>query len=567
MAFWQGLRIWKMNRLVKNGQPVPEWLSRLMEETCVLLPVRAPQIVLVRGISTPLLWAWGRPMLLWPAELSEQLSPEARRGVILHELAHLKRRDHWVGRLELVAGCLWWPNPLFWYVRHHLRENAELACDAWVVQTLPNGRRDYADALLTVCQNYSHPAVPLPALGMGKSTRRTLERRLTIILRDRVPFRVSWWGMIAVLLLGFLTLPGWSQSKKESPQLPEVESKDDAINVEADPAAGINAGDELAVPAAGIGEDRIKVPVVTKTGRQTIVIQSPPVKKADTTDSVVSQKQFKVEVQEELLGIEVVFPKTGRVGLLKDFLNDGKQQNIEYFLADTPHPTRNRDRRLQEIESKLQALLGELRELRGKKDATFTPQKAATITHQPPKVVERPITLSGFVRRLTGVAQQQDLAKAELAKAQAARRAALRQKEVEAKPAEVVETKTITLVQTTYNLSRFSGELLAALLKAIIKADVLQIQFSTRQQIVNAAGISVVAQTITLITTPETQEYIGRLIGLIEKAPRKKFRNRQNPATKGILPVNIPFRDFDREQSSEFVPDDQLKSNNTLRKR
>ena len=44
-----------------------------------------------------------------------------------------------------------------------------------------------------------------------------------------------------------------------------------------------------------------------------------------------------------------------------------------------------------------------------------------------------------------------------------------------AQPAEVVETKTITLVRTTYKLSRVDAKSLEALLKKIVKADVLQI--------------------------------------------------------------------------------------------
>ena len=48
--------------------------------------------------------------------------------------------------MELLAACVWWWNPLFWYVRQQVRENAELACDAWVVDAIPKGRRVYAEA-------------------------------------------------------------------------------------------------------------------------------------------------------------------------------------------------------------------------------------------------------------------------------------------------------------------------------------------------------------------------------------------------------------------------------------
>jgi hypothetical protein len=150
-----------------------------------------------------------------------------------------------------------------------------------------------------------------------------------MILRDRVPFRVSWWGMIAVLLLGFLTLPGWSQSKKvqskkETPEVQETESKDDVDVGLAEPAEGVDEFDELKVPA--------------KPAVNTVILKSEPVEKAETA-SLLDLNTF-------------ILHKI-----------DPANQNT----------ARNRDRRLQEIEKKLQSLLEELRELRGKKDATSPP--------------------------------------------------------------------------------------------------------------------------------------------------------------------------------------------------
>jgi len=77
-----------------------------------------------------MVWGLGRAQLLWPARLLEGMPAGWQRAVLAHELAHLKRRDHWVGWLQLAAACLWWWYPLFWYVRGQLRREAELACDA-----------------------------------------------------------------------------------------------------------------------------------------------------------------------------------------------------------------------------------------------------------------------------------------------------------------------------------------------------------------------------------------------------------------------------------------------------
>ena len=90
-------------------------------------------------------------MLLWPESILDKIPVAGRQAVIVHELAHVARRDHdRLGR----AGCLvpWWWNPLFWYVRHQLRENAELACDSWVTGLFPDGRRAYAQVLVDLAE-------------------------------------------------------------------------------------------------------------------------------------------------------------------------------------------------------------------------------------------------------------------------------------------------------------------------------------------------------------------------------------------------------------------------------
>src|SRR5207237_8805139 len=138
-----------------------------VEDLATRLRVRPPTASMVPGIGSPLLWCLGRPKLLWPAEGMELLKPDSIRGVIAHELAHLRRRDHWVGWITLLAGCVWRWNPLFWFIRGRLYVCAELACDAWVVGTLPEVRRAYAEALIEVLQLLVRKATPVPALGMG----------------------------------------------------------------------------------------------------------------------------------------------------------------------------------------------------------------------------------------------------------------------------------------------------------------------------------------------------------------------------------------------------------------
>ena len=217
IALIQFVRVLWMRRHVRCSMVAPPELTQRVSALSARLGIRPVGTRVVFGIGSPLIWSLGRPQLLWPAELDPAgMRGDSLRGLILHELAHVRRRDHWVAWLELAAGCLWWWNPLFWYVRHQLRENAELACDGWVVQTLPAGRRAYAEALLAVCEFISRRTNPMPAVGVSTGGRRFLERRLAMILRERTPLRLSRSGLLVLGLLAATALPVWSQKSPDA---------------------------------------------------------------------------------------------------------------------------------------------------------------------------------------------------------------------------------------------------------------------------------------------------------------------------------------------------------------
>ena len=167
---------------------------------------------MVDNLGTPMLWCLGRPKLLLPTRLVKTLSAERWRGILTHELAHLRRRDHWISRLELATGLFWWWNPVYWLTRARLDAEAELACDAWVVWALPKDRISYAEVLLDICSSLSQARPVAPVLSVA-GRGRFFERRLTMILHNHVPCRLSPLGLAAACLLLLVALPTWSAAK------------------------------------------------------------------------------------------------------------------------------------------------------------------------------------------------------------------------------------------------------------------------------------------------------------------------------------------------------------------
>ncbi len=224
------LRLRRFHRLLRHAVAAPESLRQRTQRLAEKLRLRrCPGVWLVPGRVAPMLWAaGGRPRILFPADLLQQIGVDQQNALLVHELAHLRRRDHWVRWLEFVAAGLYWWNPVLWFARRELREAEEQCCDAWVTAVLPGAGKTYATALLETLDFLSDapPAAPLLASGVGRVV--DLKRRLTMIMRGTTPRTLGWRGAAAVVGLGALLLPllpAWVQAQPASKTEAKTEVK------------------------------------------------------------------------------------------------------------------------------------------------------------------------------------------------------------------------------------------------------------------------------------------------------------------------------------------------------
>lgn len=178
-------------------------LARHVREVAARLGVPAPRVCVSREASGPFLWSLRGPVLVLPAVRG---LPEPT--VLAHELAHLRRRDHWTSWLELLVQAFHFWNPLFWLARRELHRAAELACDQWVVERFPAERRAFAAALVDTAERAARGAfVPRAAQAIGMD-RRDFEERLVRILRSGQGTRGRRLGLAIGALGALLSLPG-----------------------------------------------------------------------------------------------------------------------------------------------------------------------------------------------------------------------------------------------------------------------------------------------------------------------------------------------------------------------
>jgi beta-lactamase regulating signal transducer with metallopeptidase domain len=214
-------RVRRFARLLRFADPAPAQVQILARALGSRLGIsRYPRVWFVPGPLCPMLWAFaGQARLLIPANLWDRLDDAQRSTLLLHELAHYHRGDHWIRGLELLVTILFWWNPIAWWARHELREAEEQCCDAWVVWTLPQAARDYAIALMEAIDFVSKAPLAVPVLASPMGEFHDLKRRLLMIRQHDAPRALGWTGFSMICALAAILLPlSASLAQQEKPQ-------------------------------------------------------------------------------------------------------------------------------------------------------------------------------------------------------------------------------------------------------------------------------------------------------------------------------------------------------------
>jgi HEAT repeat protein/beta-lactamase regulating signal transducer with metallopeptidase domain len=213
-----------------------QWLSRHTERV-----TDAPWLPLARTLASglglsritflrsgkaamPMAWGILRPAVLMPSD-ADTWPSDRLRIVLLHELAHVKRRDCLTHMLAQLTCALYWFNPLAWIAARHLRTERERACDDLVLAAGTPGP-DYADQLLEIARVMRAGRFPAVFAGasLAMAQRSQLEGRLMAILDPTVPrsgvsrFRtVAASSLFACAVMPLAAVQPWEVVTREEP--------------------------------------------------------------------------------------------------------------------------------------------------------------------------------------------------------------------------------------------------------------------------------------------------------------------------------------------------------------
>jgi beta-lactamase regulating signal transducer with metallopeptidase domain len=205
LALTRVLAARRVTRIVRRARiPVPRSLARALTAITTGRHGRpGVRIVVSPEAAVPFVAGVWRPTIVFPVGV-ERWEDDRVRVVLLHELAHVSRRDL-VWRLVADVACaLHWLNPLVWVGAVRLRTESELACDAAVLAAgVP--AETYARELLGFVR--SHNGVSLLGGAIGISGSSTLRARLEAILSPPCPRTSALQIALACALGSMASLP------------------------------------------------------------------------------------------------------------------------------------------------------------------------------------------------------------------------------------------------------------------------------------------------------------------------------------------------------------------------
>lgn len=211
---------WVYTQRIRHYQVRPadavwrERLTLLIEQLGMRRPVSLLESALVRS---PVVVGALKPMILVPLGMLAFLSAEQVESILLHELAHIRRRDYLFNLVQHVVDTLFFFNPALIWVSSLIRAERENCCDDVAIRQT-NSRRRLIEALVSFHQY--EQSVRGYGLAFAAKENQVVRRVRRIVERTNHTLhageRALLIGGMMVLCGAFVTIRGGREAEKDA---------------------------------------------------------------------------------------------------------------------------------------------------------------------------------------------------------------------------------------------------------------------------------------------------------------------------------------------------------------
>ncbi len=144
-------RVYNLKRNDLSPLP-PGWMEVVLLAREKAGIIKTIKIRLSSRVSVPVVAGFFKPVVLFPLAVASSLTLEQVEEILLHELYHIRCKDHYINTLQHMLEILFFYHPVTWWISQVLSTQRESKVDEWVVRQTDNPV-NYAQTLLSLEEN------------------------------------------------------------------------------------------------------------------------------------------------------------------------------------------------------------------------------------------------------------------------------------------------------------------------------------------------------------------------------------------------------------------------------
>jgi beta-lactamase regulating signal transducer with metallopeptidase domain len=238
-ALWGIITIFKLSKLLRSHL----YIVKLKRDLLELPPegqIKFDELIRSTGIKKevniyisnnirmPIVIGLFKPLIIIPDNLTEELTEEQFKQVILHELAHVRRWDNWTNLIQRVIEAFYFWHPMVLCLGRRLNLEREIACDSWVI-ALSGKPKSYALCLTRLIEFNMVMSGHTMAAGAALYKKHVTKR--IMMLLDKGYNTTAGFSRFAILLAVFVIIPSFAVFTSIAPVIALIEPKTDDLKL------------------------------------------------------------------------------------------------------------------------------------------------------------------------------------------------------------------------------------------------------------------------------------------------------------------------------------------------
>lgn len=161
------------------------------------------ELIKINSLFSPSLIGFYKPRIVLPKQIVHDFDNEKLRYIILHELAHLKRKDVLTNYFILMFQLVYWFNPIVWLGFNRMKVDMEIACDAFVLKHLKKEQHiSYGKVILNLLEYFSTGSSMLVSTNI-LNYKSEVKRRIIMIKKFcKTSCALTLAGVMLIALVG-----------------------------------------------------------------------------------------------------------------------------------------------------------------------------------------------------------------------------------------------------------------------------------------------------------------------------------------------------------------------------